>query len=352
MRGLTVATLAGVTALAVVGAAVVVAGNRPATALAQGQRVFSGLEQNLGGAQTIEIAKHDGKFVIARRGETWVVPDKSDYPARPDMVRKALVGLAELDTVEAKTRNPELYGRLNLQDPSVDGSKAVQVSVKGAQDAVLASLLIGKKRTPPVGASSAGASDMIYVRKAGDAQTWLAQGQLDIHDAVLDWTQRDVVDLAGDKIASVELQRSDAKPVALLREKPEDKDFKIRDMPPGKTIKSQYDVNGLADMLASLSFDDVAKDGAFPVGPAKATDRFRTKDGMTVTVTLLPKDSETWAKIEAAGEGDAAAPAKEISQRTAGWLYKLPDYKRDKLMSKLDELVQDPPKPEASKPQG
>jgi hypothetical protein len=123
-------------------------------------------------------------------------------------------------------------------------------------------------------------------------------------------------------------------------------------MPPGKVIKSQWDVNGLADVLAALTFDDVAKDGAFAVGPAKATDRFRTKDGLTVTVTLLPKDSETWAKIEASGEGDAAGPAKEISQRTAGWLYKLPDFKRDKLLSKLDDLVQDPPKPEAKKPQG
>jgi hypothetical protein len=352
MRGVTVAALGVVTAIAVVGATVVVAEYRPATTLAQGQRLFGGLEDRLAGAQTIEIAKHDGKFVIARRGDGWVVPDKSDYPARADMVRKLLVGLAELETVEAKTRNPELYGRLNLQDPSADGSKAVEITVKDAQNAVLASLLVGKKRTPPVGAASSGASDMIYVRKADDAQTWLVQGQLEMHDAVLDWTQRDVVDLAGDKIASVDLQKPDAKPLALFRDKPDDKDLKIRDMPPGKVVKSQWDVNGIADVLASLTFDDVAKDGAFPVGPAKATDRFHTQDGLTVTVTLLPKDGETWAKIEAAGEGDAAGPAKEIGQRTAGWLYKLPDYKRDKLLSKLEDLVQDPPKPEATKPQG
>jgi hypothetical protein len=352
MRGVTVAALGLVTVIAVVGAAVVVAERQPATALAQGQRLFSGLENRLGGAQTIEIAKHDGKFVIARHGDNWVIPDKSDYPARADMVRKVLVGLAELETVEMKTRNPELYGRLNLQDPSTADSKAVQVTVKDGQDGMLASLLIGKKRTPPVGAAAPGASDMIYVRKAGDAQTWLVQGQLDVGAAALDWTQRDVVDLAGDKVASVDLQKPDAKPLAVFREKPDDKDFKIRDMPPGKVVKSQWDVNGIADLLASLTFDDVAKDGAFPVGPAKATDRFLSKDGLTVTVTLLPKDGEIWAKIEASGEGDAAGPAKEISQRTAGWLYKLPDYKRDKLMSKLDDLVQDPPKPEAKKPQG
>jgi hypothetical protein len=306
----------------------------------------------LAGAQRIEIVTHDAKFAIVRRGDGWVVPDKSDYPARADTVRKALVGLAELEPVEAKTRNPELLNRLNLQDPSVEGSKAVQITVKEGQDTVLAALLIGKKRTPPVGATTAGAADMIYVRKAGEPQAWLVQGQLDVAGSAIDWAQRDVVDLAGDKIASVEFEKPGVKPLVLMRDKPDDKDVKIRDMPPNKTVKSQYDLNGLAGVLEALTFDDVAKEGAFPVGPAKGTDRFHAKDGMTVTLTLLPKDDQTWVKVEASGDGAAADPAKAIAQRTAGWLYKLPDYKRDKLLSKVDDLVQDPPKPEASKPQG
>ena len=352
MRRLTVTALGVVTALAVVGAIAAVARNQPATALVQGQRLFDGLDARLEGAQSLEIAKHGATFTIARRGDGWVVPDKSDYPARAEMVRKALIGLAELETIEAKTRNPELYGRLDLQDVSVDGSKATRITVKDAKGAVLAALLVGKKRTPPVGAASAGASDMLYVRKVDDAQTWLVQGQLEIRDAAIDWTQRDVVDLPGDKIASLDIQKPDAKPLALFREKPDDKDFKIRDLPAGKVVKSQWDVNGLADVLASLSFDDVAKDGAFAVGPAKATDRFIAKDGMVVTLSLLPKDAETWVRIAATGDGMAADPARDIAKRTAGWLYKLPDYKRDKLLSKLDDLVQDQPKPAATKSQG
>jgi hypothetical protein len=352
MRGVTIAVLGAVTAAAVVGAGVSIAVNRPATTLAQGQRLFAGLDQRLGDAESIEIAKHDVKFTIVRHGDAWVVPDKSDYPARADMVRKALVGLAELETVEAKTANPKLYGRLDLDDLTAVGSKAEQVTVKDGKGGVLAALLVGKKRTPPVGAASPNAADMLYVRKAGEPQTWLVQGQLEVRDSAIDWTERDVVDLAGEKIATLDIQKPGDKPVALFHDKPEDKDFKLRDMPAGKVVKSQYDLNTLADVLASMTFDDVAKDGAFPVGPAKATDRFVTKDGMTVTLTLLPKDSETWVKIEASGAGDAAAPAKTIAQRTAGWLYKLPDYKRDKLMSKLDDLVQDPPKPAASKPAG
>ncbi len=348
MRPIIVAVLGVVTVVAVGATAAVVAERQPATTLAKGQRLFGGLETTLAGAQAIEIAKGDAKFVIARRGDAWVVPDKADYPARTEMVRKTLVGLAELETVDTKTRNPELYSRLNLQDPSAD-SKAVQITVKDGQDAVLAGLLIGKKRTAPVGAS--GTPDMIYVRKAGDAQTWLAQGQLEVRDSALDWTLRDIVDLAGDKVAAVELAQSGTKGFAVVREKPEDKDFKPRDMPANKTVKSQWDVNAIASVLEALTFDDVAKDGALALGAPKGSDRFRTKDGLTVTITLLPKDSETWIKVEAAGEGDAAAQAKEISQRTQGWLYRIPDYKRDKLLAKLDDLVQDPPKPEASKPE-
>ena len=350
MRPITVAVLGIVTVVAVGATAAVVAERQPATSLAKGQRLFGGLETKLAGAQVIEIAKGDTKFAVVRRGDAWVVPDKSDYPARADVVRKALVGLSELETVDTKTRNPELYSRLNLQDPSAEGSKAVQITVKDGQDGVLAGLLIGKKRSAPVGAS--GTPEMIYVRKAGEAQTWLAQGQLEVRDSALDWALRDVVDLAGDKVAAVELAQPGAKAFSVRREKPDDKDFKLSDVPANKTVKSQWDVNAIASVLEALTFDDVAKDGTLTLGAAKGTDRFRTKDGLTVTITLLPKDSETWIKVEAAGEGDAAAPAKEINQRTQGWLYRIPDYKRDKLLAKLDDLVQDPPKPEAGKPQG
>jgi hypothetical protein len=347
MRGITLAVLAVVTAAAVVGAGVVVVQRQPATTLAKGQRVFAGLDGKLDAVRSIEIVKHDGKIVLQRSGDRWIVPDKAGYPARADAVRKLLVALAELETVEAKTRNAELYNRLNLQDPSVADSKAVQVTVKDGQDAALASLLIGKKRTPPTGATASAAGDMIYVRKVGDAQTWLAQGQLELRDTALDWTQRDVVDIATDKVASVELEKPGAKKLVLSREKPDDKDFKLADMPAGKTIKSQWDVNGIAGVLETLTFEDVAKAGAIAVGPASGTSRFHTKDDMTITVTLLPKDAETWAKIEATGDGDAAAPAKEINARTAEWLYRIPDYKRDKLLTKLEDLLQDPPKPQS-----
>jgi hypothetical protein len=346
MRPSTVGILGIVTAVAVIGAVTVVVQRQPATSLSKGQRVFAGLDSKLASAQSIEIVKKDAKFTIARRGDAWVVPDKSDYPARADTVRKALVGLAELETVDTKTRNPELFNRLNLQDPTAPDSKSVQITVKDGQGGVLAGLIVGKKRTPPGGAGAApGAPEMVYVRTAGDTQTQLAQGQLELRDAAIDWAQREVVDLAGDKVASVEFGLAGAKPLVVERAKPEDKDFAIRDMPAGKAVKSQWDVNALGGVLEGLTFDDVAKDGAFPVGAPKGVDKFKTKDGLTVTVTLLPKDDETWVKVEAAGEGDAAAAAKEITQRTAGWLYRLPDYKRDKLLTKLDDLIQDPPKP-------
>src|SRR4051812_44187790 len=100
MRPLTVGILGVVTAVAVVGAVTVVVRSQPATSLAKGQRVFAGLDSKLANAQSIEIVKKDAKYTIVRRDDRWVVPDKSDYPARADAVRKALVGLAELETVD------------------------------------------------------------------------------------------------------------------------------------------------------------------------------------------------------------------------------------------------------------
>ena len=76
---------------------------RPPQALrdapAPGSLVFPGLAQSLGRAATLEFRKQDQILVLRRQGETWLLPAKSDYPARADRVRETLTGLTELRLV-------------------------------------------------------------------------------------------------------------------------------------------------------------------------------------------------------------------------------------------------------------
>ena len=74
--------------------------------------------------------------------------------------------MAELETLDPKTDNPELYHKLGVQDvgPGVEDAKLL-ILRDAAQDE-LAALIVGKRR-PGSGQAS------FYARKRGEARSWL-----------------------------------------------------------------------------------------------------------------------------------------------------------------------------------
>src|SRR6476646_8827420 len=81
---------------------------------APGGLAFPGLAERLQSATRIEIRKPDGGLTLARQGDAWVLPDKGNYPVRPEKLREMLVGLTELRLTEARTSDPGQHARLGV----------------------------------------------------------------------------------------------------------------------------------------------------------------------------------------------------------------------------------------------
>ena len=348
MRPITTFALVAVTAVAVVAAVAGSIERRPVSEIGRGVRTFPGLGDRLQQAARIELARGDTRFVLLRDGDGWVLPDKGKYPARADLVRQTLAGLAELEVVEAKTAKPDLLGRLNLTDVSAPDSQSTLITVKDTGGAALASLLVGKVR---YGAGAGGnEGGMIYVRKPGDNQSWLVSGQLDLRTDPVDWAERTLVDVSSDKIRTITLTDADGTVLALGKPDPDKSDFALRDLPGDREIKSQFEVNGLANALEALTFEDVLPASTLSVPAQAAKAEYSTADGVAVTITLIPRDAEIWAQIVATGTGEEGEKqAKAIQDRVKGWVYRLPDWKRQKMQVKLEELLK--PKAEAPAPE-
>jgi hypothetical protein len=344
MRRSTILILALAAIAAAIAAVIVVIAHRPASQIASGEPLFPQLAVRLGDVASLSVKKSDGGFELVRKDDKWVLPAKGDYPARPDLVRGMLIGLAEIRTIEAKTRDAKLYERLEVEDVGKD-AKSTELTVKDKDGAVLADVLLGKRRGSIGDIETNNA--LVYARKAGDPQSWLVVTSLEPRTNDIDWAARDVIDIPEDQIASVTLTGGDGQSFTIERAKPEDKDFALRDKPADMNIKSQFDVNAIADAASSLTFEDVMPAAGLtlpPSGTSKAD--FLTKDGMHVVVTLVAKDSEKWALVTASGEGDAAAKANDITARVAGWAYRLPEYKSGKIESKRADLLEKPEKPQ------
>ena len=184
----------------------------------------------------------------------------------------------------------------------------------------------------------------IYVRKPGNAQAWLAQGSVEVPTAAVDWVDRTVVNVAEDKIQRLQFEPTAAPALTVSKADKAAADFTLAPLPEGKSA----DPDALKRLTGGLHRRRARRrarrqghrQGREGLAPPKAA----TFDGLTLKAELLAMDGGTWLRLKAsAAEGSAAAAeAKTINDRVAGWLYKLPQFKAALLQPKVDDFLKKP----------
>jgi Domain of unknown function (DUF4340) len=327
--------LASATAALVAIAIVVLAsGDRGVSRAAPGQSAFPALAAGLGDVASVTVSRDGTTMTLIRDGDNWLVAEKGNYPANAAKISQIVRAMADLTLVEPKTQNPNLYPRLEVEDPG--NGKSTLVAVKDKSGGDLAQAIVGKRRYDRLGAGN----DGVYLRKAGEAQIWLARGTLDPSGDAASWLDRQIIDISEKKIAKVTLTQADGSKLVISRSAPEAK-FAVEDAPPDTKFKSETATSGPATALETLDLDDVKPAGELPV-PDKdvVTASFTTFDGLTVGLRLMERDKTDWIAISAAGSGSAEANAKKIEDKVSHWTYAIPAYKANLLKTKLADLVE------------
>jgi hypothetical protein len=326
--------LAAAAAVAVaLAAAAVATGDRYASPVRGEARAFPELAGKLAEVASVGVEKKGFSLRLRRRGEDWLVAQKDDYPADAGKVRHLVLTLADMRLVEPKTRLPELYPRLEVADPATEGGTLVALA--DAAGKPIARLIVGKRQFDRLGEGRA----TVYVRRPGDAQSWLASGGLDLPGDLDGWLDRRIADIGESRIAEVSLIAADGSRLSLRRAKPEDR-FAVVGAPPDTKFRSDTATNQPALALDALTFDDVAPAAKSPV-PAGgvATASYKTFDGLTVDLRLFARDKKDWVAVAATGTGKTAAEAKRINEQVEGWSYAIPDYKAAMIRTRLADLV-------------
>jgi Domain of unknown function (DUF4340) len=327
--------LASATAALVAIAIVVLAsGDRGVSRAAPGQSAFPALAARLGDVASVTVSRDGTTMTLIRDGDNWLVAEKGNYPANAAKISQIVRAMADLTLVEPKTQNPDLYPRLEVEDPG--NGKSTLVAVKDKSGGDLAQAIVGKRRYDRLGAGN----DGVYLRKAGEAQSWLARGTLDPSGDAASWLDRQIIDISEKKIAKATLTQADGSKLVISRSAPEAK-FAVEDAPADAKFKSETATSGPATALETLDLDDVKPAGELPV-PDKnvVTASFTTFDGLTVDLRLMERDKADWIAISAAGSGPAEANAKKIEGKVSLWTYAIPAYKANLLKTKLADLIE------------
>jgi hypothetical protein len=301
--------------------------------VAPGTLVFPALATRLQEAERVTITTKGRTITLVRKDGIWGIAERGGYRAQQDRLRELLTGLTELRVTEARTSNPEQYDRLGVGDPNQPTTTAQLVRVLGPGDRLIAELIVGHRRVRTAG----NVPESIYIRRVGEAQSWLAEGRLPVDADPQLWVEREITNIRKAQVASVVTSR----PEGTLEFGKEGEALVLR-APAEHPKLDEYRVDDVFRALDSLTLTEV-KPAAEQPGERVGSAVFTLTDGMTVTVTVFRADMDVWAQFQAAGEGEAKAKAEALNRRIAGWAYQVGSWKEKAFVPRLEDLKSDEP---------
>jgi hypothetical protein len=284
----------------------------------------------------VAITQGGNTLTFESRQGRWSLKERSGYPADVQKIRALLVKLSQAELIEAKTRKPDRYPLLELEDAAAKDAKSRLVRLLDGNGGTAADVVIGKRRWDAFGSGKGGT----YVRLPGDPQTWLANAEFDVTADVSSWIKPTVFETESAKISRLTIEIPGEEPLRIERASAAESKAAFVGLPEGKKLKDASAADSILQAASAIAADDVRKLDAMPVGDGVNTVSFSTSEGLTVTMKLRKDGDATWASLSASGEGDAKSAAEAINTRTAGWEFKIPGYKADALLKRRVDLLE------------
>ncbi|MEO4046204.1 DUF4340 domain-containing protein [Pseudomonas sp. CAU 1711] len=260
---------------------------------------------------------------IERREQGWVLPAKADYPADQAVVAGLLKALGEARKVEPRTANAELYGKLGLAEQGAAEQQAVRLKLQQGEQTL--QLLIGKP----------GQRDGQLVRSAGEAQSWLVSQRIELPQSELEWLDRRVAAVPFAEVRELDLQHAGGERLTLQRDKAEQANLQVRQLPKGKKLAFDGAANGPAQFFADLRFADAAPLAQLSFeGKPSLSFSLTTFAGKSLKGRLYGKGDQHWLLLDEASD----LPAEQLPGRS-DWAYRLEPYDYQSLARKLTDLL-------------
>lgn len=265
--------------------------------------VLPGLKSKLNVVTLLVLSRGDGtKVTLSRAAEAWIVAERG-YAADVSRIRRLLLDLSGLEIVERKTANPQNYPRLGVED--ADSAQAAGTRVDVTAGASSFSLIVGK---------TAGGRG-VYARVIGTGPALLVRPTLAVETDAALWLDRKLIDLPADKIAEIAVTPAH-----------------------GNAYTATGSEAGLrSSILAPLNFDDVARAAASAAATTRPQVVVRTVDGLAITLVGREADGQRWIAVHAVATGSAAAAeARALAARVAGFEFRIPEYRYEELFRTRD----------------
>jgi len=309
----------------------------------------------------------DGPLTMSKKDGNWVLEEKHGYFADIEKISQTLVELSSMETIEPKTKKPENFAELYVEDveaPEGTITNSIHVTAK-AGDETLADILVGRARPVDVGAG-------VFVRRKGENQTWLATGSYQPNRRALQWLDRNIINIDSRRIARVTMQHADGDGFSVAKAEITSEDMSYASfVPPGMEPKPAHEMNNMAQITDFLVMEDVQPVTELDWGTPNSILWFETYDGVKISIAAVKDGKYNWFRIileptaadprlaafvaEHKGKDSEqgriadqmidAEPAKAeiaaLTERLSPWAFRFTDYKSDKAVERSAEMLQE-----------
>ncbi len=321
------------------------------------QRMFPSLLDQVNAVRKVRVESEHGSFEIVRNAESdWVLPELAEYPVETDRVKKVLVSLSVLETLEPRTQDPERHGALGLNDPTAARDGAVSISLVDDRETVLASLLVGR--------DASGNRQARYVRRTGEDQAWLVWRNFDLPGRPMGWLDSSVVDLPRWRVRRFVTDHADGEQVLIERELYSDQYFGLQQIPEGYEAENPFVGNQHGTALERLKAVAIEKRPDLPLPPDAPVTTVETFDGMRLIIRTAELDGVDWLWMDAehapeirqelpddgpnvVGLPDMPEPeavkeeVAELRARLSKWAFAVPPAKRKQFSRRMSDLIKE-----------
>ena len=356
-----------------------------------------GLADRLDDLASLRVLAAGGQVVATvKRGEQdWVVVEKGGHRADFERFRGSLRELSQARRVEKKTALAEYYSRLGVEDVSDPDAAGYLLELEYGDKHPADRFIVGRR----------GGAGMVYIRTAGEEQSWMVRAGFDLSDQTRDWVDREIIDLSSGSVRRVVLDRGPGDLLEIAKADSGDINFTPADIPEGRELSYGSVANSIGSALANVQANDLRPASEVADLSRAVLARYETFDGLAVELDVradvpaaageesssgeaeadprywvlfeasadgppqgLPADEQTATEEPAAeasedddpgdgAEAGASAPADtaqepqpvpgaheqaaELNARLGGWAYELPQYKSDQWFKKIDDLLKE-----------
>ena len=292
--------------------------------------LFPDLFNVLDKVDKIEFLKNDNKLIVKKIEGEWVVESADNYPAKVATIKKFLLDLTEIRTIDIKTTDPSQYRNLAVNHIGEEGQDRFQITISIEQGKEIVKFIIKEKFH---------SDNRTFIKKVGQKEVFETQGALFLSADKIKWLNADIINLSSNAIKRITVKHLDEN-FTLVRLDESSIQFKIDGLDENLIEKSPTFTSGISAFLESLKFNDVKRKEIIKDSKKLVSITFKTTDGEEIRVQDFETVSGIFTEFNIAKdlslETNSIFTNADLIQK---FVFKLPKYKRRLLDRKLSDLT-------------